>query len=1461
TTDNGDGTYTATLTGTVPGTAHVSVMAGGVRMAGQGTAVTLAALPADAAKSTLTRAPDTIPADGTTASTLTLTLHDAQDHPVKGQTVQFMSDLTGSAAGAATDNGDGTYTAKLTGTVPGTAHVSVMAGGVKITGPGAAVTLTALPADATKSALTRAPDTIPADGTTASTLTLTLHDTLDHPVKGQTVQFMSDLTGSAAGTTTDNGDGTYTAKLTGTVPGTAHISVIADGVKMTGLGTAVTLAALPPLPGKSSLDRDKDTILADGTDKSTLTLTLHDTLDHPVKGQTVVFVTDKGTVGATTDNHDGTYTAALTAAPGVTGTADITVKVGGNAFGTLKTTVTLTALPPLPGKSSLDRDKDTILADGTDKSTLTLTLHDTLDHPVKGQTVVFVSDKGTVGATTDNHDGTYTAALTAAPGVTGTANITVKVGGNAFGTLKTTVALTALPPLPGKSALDRSPDTIPADGTTASTLKLTLHDSLDHPVKGQTIEFVADKGTVGATTDNGDGTYTAALTAAPGVTGTANISVKVGGNAFGSLKTTVALAALPPDAAKSTLGRDKDTIPADGTTASTLKLTLHDTLGNPVKGQTVVFVADRGTAGATTDNHDGTYTAVLTAAPGVTGTANITVKVGGNAFGSLKTTVALAALPPLPGKSSLDRDKDTIPADGTTASTLKLTLHDALDHPVKGQTIEFVADKGTVGATTDNHDGTYTAALTAAAGVTGTANISVKVGGNAFGTLKTTVTLTALPPLPGKSSLDRSPDTIPADGTTASTLTLSLHDTLDHPVKGQTVVFVSDKGTVGATTDNHDGTYTAALTAAPGVTGTANITVKVAGSAFGTLKTTVALTALPPDATKSVLDRDKAGILADGADKSTLKLKLNDALGHPVKGQTVEFVTDKGTVGATTDNHDGTYTAALTAAPGVTGTANITVKVGGSDFGAGTLKTTVEVKTATPDMAKSGIKLDNTTYVAGTDMGVTVTLHDALDVGVAGAAGSLSATAVTVPGAVMKAGTHWNDEGGGTYTATYTATSVVTGQKAGLKLSSWSNAAESDRTYDITAAPADATKSTLGRDKDTILADGTDKSTLKLKLHDALDQPMNGQTVEFVTDKGTAGTTTDNHDGTYTAALTAAAGTAAGTAHITVKVGGTPLSAGTLKTTVEVKTATPDMAKSGIKLDNTTYVAGTDMGVTVTLHDALDVGVAGAVGSLSTTTVTVPGAVMKAGTHWNDEGGGTYTATYTATSAVSGQKAGLKLSGWTGAAESAAYDIAIPKIVSVYAAGTYFPVNAGFPSTGYLGGDFSLTLTVPASNYRWQGNPSWMELDAYGNSLVVTLKNVGSGDLITIVGTPTNGIGSQLTYTVKLKKWFSVDSAAEVTYNQARNYCSGKGASVASLKELTLSIGGGAFSHTVGGLWSEWGKPHMANVFTGAHFWTSTEWPDGGAHKHQTIISLDDGRESPLDNISDKAAVICVKAF
>ncbi|MGX5057242.1 Ig-like domain-containing protein, partial [Enterobacter asburiae] len=138
------------------------------------------------------------------------------------------------------------------------------------------------------------------------------------------------------------------------------------------------------------------------------------------------------------------------------------------------------------------------------------------------------------------------------------------------------------------------------------------------------------------------------------------------------------------------------------------------------------------------------------------GTANITVKVGGNVLEGLSTRVTLETLVPVPANSTLDRNTPSIVANGATTSTLKLTLKDAQNRAVKGQTVKFVSDlaDSTVGATTDNGDGTYTADLTGTSG--GTAHITVKVGGSLFGSLSTSVTLTALPPSATSSTLEPS---------------------------------------------------------------------------------------------------------------------------------------------------------------------------------------------------------------------------------------------------------------------------------------------------------------------------------------------------------------------------------------------------------------------------------------------------------------------------------------------------------------------------------------------------------------------------------------------------------------------------------------------------------------------------------------------------------------------------------
>ncbi|EAZ9183341.1 invasin, partial [Salmonella enterica] len=127
------------------------------------------------------------------------------------------------------------------------------------------------------------------------------------------------------------------------------------------------------------------------------------------------------------------------------------------------------------------------------------------------------------------------------------------------------------------------------------------------------------------------------------------------------------------------------------------------------------------------------------------------------------------------------------------------------------------------------------------------------------------------------------------------------------------------------------------------------------------------------------------------------------------------------------------------------------------------------ITAATPDGARSAISTDATTYVSGSDMLITVTLKDGQDNAVTGAAASLTAVTVTVPNAILKAGSRWRDNGDGTYTATYTAATAGTELRATVRLSGRGNPASSDA-YAITAATPDGARSAISTDATTYVS-------------------------------------------------------------------------------------------------------------------------------------------------------------------------------------------------------------------------------------------------------------------------------------------------------------------------------------------------------------------------------------------------------
>ncbi|HHQ6609682.1 invasin domain 3-containing protein [Morganella morganii] len=1240
--DNQDGTYTATLKGKTAGDAALKVTVNGAVLAVAPVTVKLTADSGnlDKDKSVLEASPLTIVANDSTTSALKLTLRDANGNLVSGQTVLFSTTLGGTTFSGVTDNQDGTYTATLKGKTAGDAALKVTVNGTKL--PVAQVTVTLTPdstnLDKNKSSLTAAPLSIVADDASVSDLKLTLKDANGNLVPGQQVLFSTTLGGTTFSGVTDNHDGTYTATLKGTKAGDALLTVTVNGAVLEVAPVTVKLTA-----DSGNLDKDQSvleasplSVVANDTTTSALKLTLKDGNGNLVSGQTVLFSTTLAntTFGTVTDNQDGTYTATLKGK--TAGDAVIKVTVGGNPLDVAPVTVTLT-----PDSTNLDKNKSSltavplsIVADDTSVSDLKLILKDANGNLVPGQQVLFSTTLGgtTFSGVTDNHDGTYTATLKGTKA--GDALLTVTVNGAVLEVAPVTVTLTADNGNLDKnqSVLEAAPLNIVANGTAESTLKLTLKDVNGNLVSGQVVQFtttLADT-TFSGVTDNRDGTYTATLKGTK--SGDAPLTVIVNGTGLAVAPVTVTLTpdSANPDKDKSVLTAAPLTIVADDTATSSLKLTLKDTYGNLIPGQTVLFSTDLAdtTFSTVKDNHDGTYTATLKGTK--SGTAALKVTVNGAVLEVAPVSVKLIG-----DKDHLDEDKSSltaaplsIVANNTATSSLMLTLKDVNDNPVIGQTVLFSTDLAdtTFSAVKDNQDGTYTATLKGTKA--GNALLKVTVNGAVLDVAPVTVKLTADSGNldKNKSSLTAAPLSIVANNTTTSEVKLTLKDANGNLVSGQTVLFSTTLAntTFGTVTDNQDGTYTATLKGK--TAGDAVIKVTVGGNALEVAPVTVTLTADSSnlDNDKSVLEATPLSIVADDATESTLKLTLKDVNGNLVSGQTVLFSTTLGgtTISAVKDNQDGTYTALLKGK--TAGAAEIKVTVGGNALEVAPVTVTLTPDSSNLDEGKSSLTAVPLTIVANniTESALTLTLKDVNGNLVPGQ------TVLFSTGLADTIFSGVTDNQDGTYTATLKGTKAgnallkVTINGAVLEVAPVTVKLIGDQDN------LDKGKSALTADPLTIVANNTTTSLVKLTLKDVNDNPVTGQTVLFSTGLAntTFGTVTDNQDGTYTANLQ---GKTAGAAVIKVTVGGTELEVAPVTVTLTADSSNLDKEKSSLTAVPLTIVAddATESVLTLTLKDGNDNLVAGQTVLFSTGLADTTFSAVK------DNQDGTYTATLKGTKA------------------------------------------------------------------------------------------------------------------------------------------------------------------------------------------------------------------------------------
>ncbi len=257
--------------------------------------------------------------------------------------------------------------------------------------------------------------------------------------------------------------------------------------------------------------------------------------------------------------------------------------------------------------------------------------------------------------------------------------------------------------------------------------------------------------------------------------------------AIALVATATALAAAPAQAAGPaatiSLSLSSSLIPANGLSTTTATVTVLDSSGTGVPGETIGLVSSDPfqVIGTVTDNLDGTYTATITSST-IPGPRTITATDAAAVLSAQQTltqfgpahTVVVSLLP------------SSIPANGQSTSIAKASVTDAIGDPVPGDFVTFSSSPSGVGFSpnpaTDNGDGTYTTVLTSSTFV-GTVTVtaddaSAKVFGKASLIQNTppTPSQTTLTPVPSTAVTDQ-PVTLLANvssgGSTSGTITFT----------------------------------------------------------------------------------------------------------------------------------------------------------------------------------------------------------------------------------------------------------------------------------------------------------------------------------------------------------------------------------------------------------------------------------------------------------------------------------------------------------------------------------------------------------------------------------------------------------------------------------------------------------------------------------------------------------------
>ncbi|EGB61382.1 Ig domain-containing protein [Escherichia coli M863] len=590
--------------------------------------------------------------------------------------------------------------------------------------------------------------------------------------------------------------------------------------------------------------------------------------------------------------------------------------------------------------------------------------------------------------------------------------------------------------------------------------------------------------------------------------------------------------------------------------------------------------------------------------------------------------------------------KDGSVADGSMANTLRVKVTDAFGNALAGQTVSVSADNGAAVAATviTGPDGTVEISVTSqtAGASTVTASINNSI-------LNQNVTFIPDVSTAKIADLVVIKDGSVADGSTANTLRVKVTDAFGNALAGQTVSVSADNGAAVAATviTGPDGTVEISVTSQ--TAGISAVTASINNSSLNQNVTFIADVSTAKIADLVVI---KDGSVADGSTANTLRVKVTDAFGNALAGQTVSVSAGNGAAVAATVITGPDGAAIITVTSQTAGASTVTASINGSSQ-----SQSITFVPGDASQLTSTVETNKSNYTVGETITITVTLRDAFDNLVTGAASQLAANGVlTVAGTDPSETGSWI-ESGGVYTTTRMATIASTNQHANLQLQTWSDGVTSDR-YDIqSGSPAQAT-STIATDKNAYTAGDTITVAVTLKdahgnLVEGGESLLSGDNV--IVEGAVRSGGWSETAGVYTATWSAQMAGDSHHATLTLPEWGSSKQS----ESYSIHSGAPVQTNSAIRTDKTTYIAGESLTVTVTLRDEFGnpaLGLTSGVIESYIDNFTVGGAVPDS-MQWVEQNNGEYTMIWTAWFAEKNLVASLKLKTWATEINSALYGI------------------------------------------------------------------------------------------------------------------------------------------------------------------------------------------------------------